>query len=188
MNFHFTSFKLCTLDISLNHVTYLFSRESLRCKCNLSRFDFTCVFFLKILLFFSMLHYTVTYAFSLKENATSVFFIFTSLKNFNLHQFRGKILPEYVTYVLLPLIILYVPIEIFKNWSCKWKARTKYPQIIYKFFFSKICHWCLFVLKRQHITQFCLSMVCLSLDFGVFCYVFGLCFHNMVANIFCLDK
>ena len=95
MNFHFTSFKLCTLNISLNYVTYLFSRESLWCKCNLSRFDFTCVFFLKILLFFSMLHYTVTYAFSLKGNATSIFFIFTSLKNFNLHQFRGKILSEF---------------------------------------------------------------------------------------------
>ena len=151
MNFHFTSFKLCTLNIPLNDVTYLFSREILHYKCNLSHFNFTCVFFLKTLLSFSILHYTVTYVLSLKRNVTSVFFIFTtSLKNFNLHQFSAKILSENLTYVLLPLMILYVPIEIFKNWSYESKVPTKYPQIIYKNFFENL-PLCLFVLKRQHI-------------------------------------
>ena len=116
MNFHFPQLKLCILNISLNYVTYLFSTEILWCKCYQVVLILLASFSWKSYTFF--LCSTVTFVLSLKRNVTSVFFIFTSLKIFNLHQLSGKILSENVTYVLLPLMILYVPIKKSKFSKC----------------------------------------------------------------------
>ena len=125
-----------------------FSQNKLR-KCSINNVDKYHTNFRK--------HYTVTYVLSLKRNVTNVFFIFTFLKNCNLHQFSGKIRSENVTYVLLSSITLYVPIKPFKNWSYQWKERTKKPQTNYlKNFFSKICHLRLFCIKTAEPYQYLL--------------------------------
>ena len=122
-----------------------FSQNKLR-KCSINNVDKYHTNFRK--------HYTVTYVLSLKRNVTNVFFIFTFLKNCNLHQFSGKIRSENVTYVLLSSIILYVPIKSFKNWSYQWKERTKKPQTNYlKNFFRKFVTYVFFVLKQQSHTS-----------------------------------
>ena len=134
--------KLCNSHLFYRDFTLL---------CNFHRFDFTCIFFLEILLFF--LCYTVRYVLLLKGNVTSLFLILSSLKKCNLHQFSEKIISENATYVLLSLAILYVsPIKIFKKLILKMKSALKNPILSKKYFFENFS-LSLFVLKQQCINR-----------------------------------
>ena len=120
-------------------MTYLFSAEILWYKCNFIHFGFTCVFFLKFLLFFSMLHCNIC-PFVKGKCYKCLFHI--SLKHFNFRQFSRKILFENLRQVLFPLMILYVPIKIFKNWSYKWKVCTKKPNCLKKIVWKFVTSFC----------------------------------------------
>ena len=124
-----------------------FSQNKLR-KCSINNVDKYHTNFRK--------HYTVTYVLSLKRNVTNVFFIFTFLKNCNLHQFSGKIRSENVTWLIV-LDYSLCSNKIFQKLILPMKrTHEKTPNKLSKKLFSKICHLRLFCIKTAEPYQYLL--------------------------------